>query len=219
LWCVALGDVDLLRRPSLGAAMRGLEYEICRRMIEQRGDLIVLHGATVFASDGAAFITGASNAGKSTLALALAARGYRVGGDDAAFLDTSTNEVIPIPRCAHLDTRSRRLLRAAGLRLPAAAAHHGFVTPADLGPPAPPRGAVRHLIITGRGSAPTPRITPIPQAAMVTALMHEGGWPLERAEDTLAALSALAGAARCYELDSGRLRATVDAVATRIGAP
>lgn len=216
-WRVVLDGEPSLERRSFGSALRNLEYEICRRVIEHRADLIVLHGATVFAAGGAALITGRSNAGKTTLALALAARGYRVGADDIAFLDPATGEVMPLPRCSHLDARSRRLLRATGLRLPADAARHVFVTPADLGPPAPVSGPVRHLFVTSRGRGAAPALTPLPQAAMVLVLMEECGWPADATPEALAALRNLVGGAACHRLVSGRLGRTVDAVAALLG--
>ncbi len=181
---------------SFGSPLRDLEYE-SRRAIGHRNDPVVPHSATVFTADGVTFITGESNTGKSPLALALAARGYRVG--DIAFFDPATGEVLPLPRCSHLDARSRRLLRGAGLRLSPAAA--------------------RHLFITSRGRQAAPTLTPLPQAAMVLILMEECGWPADATPEALAALRELAGGSSCYRLVSGRLDATVDAVAALLGPP
>jgi hypothetical protein len=103
---------------SLGSALNELEYRICLRIIDHNPGLIALHGATVLTDCGAAFIRGPSGAGKTTLSMALAARGYRVGGDDVALLDPRTNTLRPLPRCFHLDAHSRRLLRRAGLAMP-----------------------------------------------------------------------------------------------------
>lgn len=216
-WRVLLGCELLAERRSLGAALRQLEYEVCLRVIAHRSDLIVLHGATVFAAEGTALITGPSGAGKSTLALALAARGYCVGGDDIAFLDPRTGAVQPLPRCSHLDARSRRLLRQVGLRLPDAATHHGFVTPADLGAVAPLSAPVRRLWCVGRGMGPRPQIVSVAQAEMVTLLLSEAGWASAPATAALAALGRLVGGAACYRLSSGRLDTTVAAVAALLG--
>ena len=132
-WEAYLGDQLLVSRPSLGAALYGLEVEICLRVIASRPDLIMLHGATVLAAGGAAFLSGPSGAGKSTLALALAARGYRIGGNDVALLEPCTGVIQPLPHCFHLDARSRRLLRREGLPMPAEAIRHNFLTATDLG--------------------------------------------------------------------------------------
>jgi hypothetical protein len=204
--------------PSLGYALQELEYAICSRVIDQRGRLMVLHGATVFTTGGAAFITGHSGSGKTTLALALAARGYRVGGDDVAFLDPATGELQPMPRCAHLDGHSRRLLRGAGLRIAdAAARRHGFITPADLGGATDVTAPVCHLLMTGRGPGTSPLLTPVPQAEMAVLLLREAGWENHPTAEALAAIGRLAGNAACHRLVSGRLRETVDIVATLLG--
>ena len=103
------GNSRLAVVPSLGAALNRLEREICLRTVASPTDHIAMHGATVLTDRGAAFITGPSGAGKSTLSLALATLGYQVGGDDVAFLDPSAPAPIwPMPRCFHVDARSRR---------------------------------------------------------------------------------------------------------------
>src|SRR5262249_13318183 len=172
-WEVGLGGQELAGAPSLGAALNRLEYEICVRIVTSRPHFVALHGATVFTADGAAFLTGPSGAGKSTLSLALAARGYRLGGDDVALLDPRTGTIQPVVRCFHLDARSRRLLRRERLKMPEQALRYAFMTPTALGMPEPPAAPVRLLVYLGPRERHTPQLAPISQAEMLVRLLSE----------------------------------------------
>jgi hypothetical protein len=217
VWTVSLGSQVVIQRPSLGSALSYFEYEVCQRVIAQSSDWIVLHGATLSTPQGAAFISGASGAGKTTLALALGARGYRVGGDDLALLGTQTGEVRPMPRCFHLDQRSRRLLRATGLRIPAQAARHQFVTPTDLDPSTAPLPPIRLIVLLSSGQGREPQLIPLTQAETVVRLRTEIRWGQYPALDLLSALSRLTSGTTCYQLTRGELRRTADLVGSLLG--
>ena len=209
---------------SMRGALQELEYQVCQRVIDAASAMIVLHGATVCGGDEAVFIAGKSDAGKTTLALALAAQGHAVLSDDIALLDPASGMVRPVPRCFHLDERSRRLLRRAGLRLPAPARRHGFVTPADVNPGRQCSTRVRHLVSLESNRGPAPLFTRLPQAAMVARLSEEAGWGEMGTSLTLAALARFAGGAQCWKLRSGRLQPTAAALAEHLscdesGAP
>jgi hypothetical protein len=217
VWTVSLGSEVVIERPSLGAALSYFEYEVCQRVITQTSDCIVLHGATLSTPQGAAFIAGPSGAGKTTLALALSARGYRVGGDDLALLAPKTGEVRPMPRCFHLDQRSRRLLRALGLRLPAQAARHQFLTPRDLDRSIAPLPPIRLIVLLSAGEGPQPQLIPLTQAETVVRLREEIRWGNYPTLYLLSALSRIAGGTTCYQLTRGELRSTTDLVASLLG--
>ena len=133
-------------------------------MIDGAAGFVVLHGATVCGPTGSVFIAGRSEAGKTTLALGLAARGHAVMSDDIALLEPVSGAIHPVPRCFHLDDRSRRLLRRAGLRLPDLARHYGFVSPADVNPPRSGAVVVRHIVLLESKRGPAPLLTSLPQA-------------------------------------------------------
>lgn len=218
VWRVSLGVQPLVDCPSLSDALQLLEYEICSRVIAAPGR-VILHGATVFTRAGAAFIAGASGAGKTTLALALAVRGYRFGGDDIAFLDPRSGAVQPLPRCAHLDARAWGLLRDAGLRVPSDSIRYNFVTPADLGATSVAATSVRQIIHLSRGTDALPRFEPVTQAETGVVLLSEAGWSGLGATEALVSMQRFTGGATCLRLSRGQLPATVSALSAQLGLP
>jgi hypothetical protein len=216
-WEVCRGGERLAAAPSLGAALNALEYHLCLRQIETNPHLIALHGATVLTDRGAAFLSGPSGAGKTTLSLALAARGYRVGGDDVALFDPRTHTLVPVARCFHLDARSRRLLRNEGLIMPARALRHAFLTPMDLGKGAVPASPLRLLLFLGRAEGQKPRLTTLNQAEMMARLLSETPWGTRSAPALMAALKPMVCSATSYHLLRGRLSTTAETVAGLLG--
>jgi len=78
----------------------------------------VLHASAVAGSAGVAALCGASGTGKSTIAVALARRGYAIWADDAVAVDMAEPEptAIPLPFAVRLRADSARFLDAAGER-------------------------------------------------------------------------------------------------------
>ena len=221
LWRLRLGESWLGEEESLGLILQRLEYELCLRTMAHRPDLLALHGATVFTDGGrgAAIISGFSGSGKTTLTLALAARGYRVGGDDIALIDPRTHQLWPMPRCFHLDNHTWSLVRGEGLHIPAEAVRHRFLTPADLGEVELHAAPVRHVLLTERGPDPVPRVTPLPLAAVALALLPQLECATANPATAVAALTPLLKEASGYRLISGDLTATVDLVASLLVPP
>ncbi|MCW6535381.1 HprK-related kinase A [Sphingomonas lycopersici] len=96
---------------------------------------LLLHAATVERGGEAIVLTGESGAGKSTLAALLAARGWRLMGDEFALVDPETGLVHAFPRLVSLKNAAIAVVRAA---LPAA----------RFGPlmAGTPKGDIRHLV-------------------------------------------------------------------------
>jgi hypothetical protein len=218
-WQLHLGETLLNEEDSLGAILQQLEYQLCLRVMAQRPDLLALHAATVFTNGGrtAALITGFSGAGKTTLTLTLAARGYQVGGDDIVFIDPRTHEVAPLPRCFHLDEGTWRLVEAAGLPIPAEAISHRFLTPADLGSEKLHAAPLRYVFVTSRGPDPTPQLTPLPLAAVALALLPQLQCSSDAPTTAVTTVTQLLRSAEGYQLTSGELGPTVEAIARILG--
>jgi hypothetical protein len=216
-----LGEDVLHLERSLGCALQQLEFEICRRVLAHRADLLAVHGATIFAAAGtaAAIITGPSGAGKSLLTLALAARGYRVGGDDIALFDPRSGVLRPFPRCFHLDAHAWRLARETGLKLPAAALRHRFLTPVDVSVASPQPAPLRHVFLAGRGTQSSPHLTVLTQAEVAVGLLPQLSWSTHARTAAISALLSLTVESSGYRLISGDLAATASAVAGVLGPP
>jgi len=78
----------------------------------------VLHSSAVVGARGVAAFCGVSGTGKSTLAVALARRGYAIWADDAVAVDIAEPEpaAVPLPFAVRLRADSARFLAAAGER-------------------------------------------------------------------------------------------------------
>lgn len=208
-WTLAAGREPVSCHPDLGTALNVLEYEICRRVIDRRRDLVMLHGALVSRDGMALFISGKSGAGKTTLSLALSARGFHVETDDVALFEASSMRFHPIPRCFHLDSRSKQLLRATGVQMPETSERHSFVTPADLRACATRGPTPNVLIALTRTESDSATLATLTQAEMTGLLMRESGWGGHSAAEVLSALVRLTRQARCYQLTMGSLDASV----------
>jgi len=94
----------------------------------------VLHASAVVGAAGVAALCGASGTGKSTIAVALARRGYGIWADDAVAVDTAGCEptAVPLPFTARLRADALRFLGIADEREPSAT-----VTAVDLQQPVP----------------------------------------------------------------------------------
>jgi hypothetical protein len=202
-WRLLEGDRELACRPRRWEAVEDLEATICVRVLEARSDLVTIHGATLIAPAGTLFITGPSEAGKTTLSLALTGCGWRLPSDDLAFVHADTNELEPMIRCFHIDPGCRELLTSAGMT--AAANADGILTPRDLGYTGGRVAAPRWFISLLPGEGRQPSLRETTQAAALGIMSQEGGrgnaaWP-----EALATLANLIGSARCYKMTRGEL--------------
>jgi hypothetical protein len=205
---------------SLAEALDIAEREICTRILENRQDVMWMHGATIAGPSGAALICGDSGAGKTTLALALAPRGFEVWSDDLSMMDPRAGETRALPRCFHLDDRSRRLLRQAGLQLPGG--RHGFVTPADLGVDPTPASNIRLIVflLPGAESSDPPRLEQLSHAETVVELLRNYvGIGDYTPQESLKALGWLVSGAACYRLSRGGIVETAGLVAGLLAPP
>lgn len=96
---------------------------------------LLLHASAVERDGRALLMTGESGAGKSTLAALLAARGWRLMGDEFALVDLADGQVHAFPRLVSLKNRAIDVVAAA-------------IPGARFGPllAATPKGDIRHLV-------------------------------------------------------------------------
>ena len=211
-WSAHLADGEIKTASLLQDALYSVEVGICAEVMENANGRHGIHGAVVYGPGGDLLISGVSGAGKTTLSLALAARGLRVAGDDAALLDPETHLIEALPRNFHLDEHSVSLLEDMGLTLPEEGRRYRFVTPADLGVVNPPPARIRFVFLLEPERDAQLSIRPQTQAEMAAALLMETGRGDFTDVEGVHALSGLIGQADSYRVRSGQLSETADAI-------
>jgi hypothetical protein len=167
-----------------------------------------LHAATAIDPDGRGWlIAGNAHAGKSTTAALLAASGWRVGTDDAAFLELQDGRIVVHTCRARIALREggRRLLaRAGGVALKAR--NKVGYWPEDLGGVWTPRIDPEIIIFTTVGRART-HAEPLGRLAAATELVRWSAWVVlepDLAQAHLDLLARLTQQARCFRVTLGR---------------
>jgi hypothetical protein len=203
---------------TLPSALWNLEAALCETIIRSQRRSIAIHAATIQVDNSVAMLAGCSQSGKTTLSLALARRGLAVAGDDVALVEPETLNVLPIPRCFHVDDRSAALLEEDGLRLPAAWPQFRFIVPNDFGVSAKPPHRARWLIFMRGPRAEHPSIAAVSQAEMTARMLSETGQGPLADSETIAVICRLVADAGCFALTAGPLGETADAVAALLTA-
>jgi hypothetical protein len=219
-------DVDLLADDgaTLWLATHGVLTLCLLEILRHRGRYGV-HAGSVVLDGTVVLLPGTSGSGKTTLALALAAAGCPLLGDDTAFVDAEATTVLGFPDEVDVTAGTVALLPALAAHLPGRPPP-GWpkwpVRPELLGAtPAGLTGPPRVLVFprVSRRMAPRPR--PLDRDEALLALVPD---VLLTAPDVvaghLAALAALVGAVPSYALDTGTdLAAAAAAVLAVLPAP
>jgi HprK-related kinase A len=93
-------------------ALPMLEWGLNYAVSSLAHDLLILHAAVVARGDRAVVLPGEPGAGKSTLAAALACRGWRLLSDELTLIRFDDRRVLPLARPINLKNASIPLLRA-----------------------------------------------------------------------------------------------------------
>jgi len=167
-----------------------------------------LHAATAIDPSGQGWlVTGNAHVGKSTTAALLAASGWQVGTDDAAFLESAQDRIV-VHTChapiALRDGGRRLLARAGGVVLP----NRGKVGfwPEDLGGVWTPLVSPDIVIFPTVGKART-TAEPMARKDALTELVRWSAWVMlepDLAQDHLDVLTRLTAQARCFRVSLGR---------------
>lgn len=211
-WTIDVPGPGLHAKRTFGEAISSLEAAITADLTRYPHGMHVVHGGVVYGPTGDLLLSGNSGAGKTTLGLGLATRGFRVGGDDMSVYDPAADLYVPHPRCFHIDARSAELLAGIGLELPAEGMRDEFVTPGDLGLAKPPPARVRFVFLLEPERLAAPRIEPETQAQAASRLLMQTGRGAFTDMDGVRAIARLTGGAKCYRVWSGELGATVTAL-------
>jgi hypothetical protein len=204
---VSLDGEPLLPRASDALALAFLAWDLNERARAATSGALLVHAAAVELDGDVVLLPGTSGAGKSTLAAALVADGFRYLTDEIAAIDLSTCIARPYPKPLALHRDAWNLLRAFRAYPPPADASQRtehLVAPQDIpgGASARRGGQPRLLLFPSRGATRT-EVRAISRAQTVVSLATHTGNFESLGPGTLAAVAAVVGACRGFELHVG----------------
>ena len=97
-WTLYSGRRPIARSTSRGDLFPQVEWAIARTALQSLSTHLALHTAAVARDGRVCLVVGPSGAGKTTLALALCARGWRLLGDDVILIDRRDASLRAFPR-------------------------------------------------------------------------------------------------------------------------
>lgn len=155
-------------------AIRYVEWQACTAAIDAQADLLHVHGAALAGPSASLLMPGGHGAGKTTLALALAARGPRLLSDDVSFVQPGDWRPVPFPRPIHVRDDGLTRLAAIGVRFDPDDRLGVYLRAAALGrwerAPGPP---LRYVVLPRlrRGDTSAPRLEPVTDAEVAVELI------------------------------------------------
>lgn len=220
LWELHVDGVRTHQAATLEHALLALEWQVVQACLARTANRFHLHGAALADPTGrlTVLVLGESGAGKTTLTLALIARGFKPFADDVVLLDPETMVPERFPRAFHIDDTTRRLVSPLFLSLGDSAGasswEHtglpdGFCLPLTWAETPVPVGAI---VLPLSHGAPEPVFerqsvadAAIKLLSYSTTLEHDPALALK-------SVARLTAVAPCFTLRGGPLATTADAV-------
>jgi hypothetical protein len=134
------------------------------RLLRLRADALFFHAATVAVAGRGALLVGPKGSGKSTTALALAARGHALLGDETACYLPSERAVLPMRRPVGIKPGPRARAVAEGIERSGLTPQEDGILRADVGallPAGEAAPAPLRSVVFLRGFASRPEIAPV----------------------------------------------------------
>ncbi len=211
-WHISVNDIPTEWYRTTGEILIALERLIVINALIFRSDLFHLHGAALASPSGdqGVLLIGESGSGKTTLALALMLRGFLAYSDDVAVIAPTTLALEPFPRAFQVDASTRALVAQLG----APSMWDFDSTPGYF---VPPHGAVaqtptRIVLFLDRQPNTVPHLVSLPPAEAARMLLMNALTIHYTRSIALATAVQVIGQARCYQLQIGDLRATVEMI-------
>ena len=217
-------------RAEPGAPWRALAGNVgVNRLLRLQREVLFLHAAAVELGRSGVLFVGPKGHGKTSLSLALAARGHRLLGDELCGVRTPALTLVPVRRSVAV--REGPVAAAVGARLDALAAPRvrfpdgtlrRRASPVELFPgPAPGNGAVplSHVVFL-RGFAPDCLLEEVrPSRTLLAWLTPLAStlWSRTPADSVRQLLATVLGA-RCWTLRAGHPDATADRLSATLEA-
>lgn len=218
-WHIAVNDVLTEWYHTITQTLVALERLIVTNALIFRSDLFHLHSAALVApsSEQGILLIGESGSGKTTLALALMLRGFLVYSDDIAVITPTTLALEPFPRAFQVDASTRALIARLGAPSTWAFDDPSPGSDSDSDYFFPPHNAVvpvpaRIALFLDRQPEQTPRLAPLAPAEAARLLLMNAPTLSYAGGLGIATAARLTAFARCYRLQIGDLRATVEMV-------
>lgn len=202
---------------------KALSLLLLQRLMRCREDAIFFHAGSVSLRGKGAMVVGPKGAGKSTLVLALAARGHALMGDEHACYLPATGELLPFrrpvgikpgPRAAAVESallrRGRSPERDGMMRIPLE----------DLMDAAPVSAALLRAVVFLDGFADAPELRAVEASRVDLGRLQPVGASMVNAPRTrrVFEMAALLSRSRVYELRAGRPDETAVAVEEALAA-
>ena len=217
-------------RAEAGAPWRALAGNVAvNRLLRLQRDTVFLHAAAVQPGQHGVLLVGAKGSGKTTLALALAARGHRLLGDELCGVRTAGKRLVPVRRSVAV--RAGPAAAAVNARLDALGApwipfpdgsQRRRASPADLcaaGPAGSGAVPLSHIVFL-RGFAPRALLEEVRPSRQLLAWLTPLAstlWDRPPA-DTVRQLLGIVNSARCWTLCAGNPDETADLLSATLEA-
>jgi hypothetical protein len=225
-WMVRSSAGADLRVSSPARAVSAVEYGAVSAIVES--PVVIVHGALVAWEGRGVLLAGRGEAGKSTLACALWARGAALLGDDVVMVEPAAAEARPAPRRVSLRSTSRAVLGddlfARVMRGPSsvALADSHLFHPDEI-EPYPRSTSVRLaaiVFLSRRGSVAEParhrRITPA--HALLALVPYTNQRSRQTLGDAIRILAPLADRVPAFDLGRGLLSRMAETVEALVGS-
>lgn len=188
------------------AVVEALHVHLFRRSIEERPQTALLHAACLRRGDRRLLVVGSKGAGKTTLALRLIAAGYDIEGDEHVFIEDSI--VIARPRGCRVKAAALPLLGEMTKVVAQAPSYTDEklgtifnVDPRMLGGTwRIDRGRADAVIVLQPNHGGLSSIRSLPPMAVVQSLMPEAGLRETGRGAAIAAIAAMVGRAKGFQL-------------------
>lgn len=218
-WEVGLDGAITHLAATLDGALLALEWLIVSDLLTRKLDRFHLHGAALAdpSQTMTVLVLGDSGVGKTTLTLALMAKGFQPFADDVVLLDPETLVPERFPRAFHVDETTRALVAPlfGGTKWEQPGLPSGYCLPVDWARSGRPVGAI--VFPNGHDRVHPQMVEQsLPEATLTllsftTTLDHAPALALRTA-------ARLTASAPSYALHGGPLAATVDLVTSTIVA-